>query len=221
MTWANWCGTVHHGLPANLHRLGDGSGRYLAFLGRISPEKRPDRAIAIAKRAGLPLRIAAKVDRVDQVYHEANIEPLLDDPLIQFIGEIGDADKSAFLGNATALLFPIDWPEPFGLVLIEAMATGTPVIAFGCGSVPEIIEDGVTGFIVDDVDSAVAAVSRATALDRRIIRKRFEERFTAERMARDYLKIYDRILAGKCDKLEMTWPEIRESEPRALAQAAD
>jgi glycosyltransferase involved in cell wall biosynthesis len=221
MTWANWCGTVHHGLPANLYRLGNGNGRYLAFLGRISPEKRPDRAIAIAKRTGLRLRIAAKIDRVDQVYHEANIEPLLDDPAIQFIGEIGDAEKSAFLGNATALLFPIDWPEPFGLVLIEAMATGTPVIAFGCGSVPELIEDGVTGFIVDDIDSAVAAVPRATALDRRLIRRRFEERFTAERMARDYLKIYDRILAGKCDKLEMTWPEIRGSEPRALPQAAD
>src|SRR5215204_4337307 len=144
--WANWLGTVLPGLPHNLLRLGDGNGGYLAFLGRIAPEKRADRAIEIARRAGLPLQIAAKVDRVDQAYYETTIAPLLNDPLIEFVGEIGDADKGPFLGDATALLFPIDWPEPFGLVLIEAMATGTPVVAFGCGAVPEIIEDGVNGF---------------------------------------------------------------------------
>jgi glycosyltransferase involved in cell wall biosynthesis len=218
MTWANWYGTVHHGLPKDLYSLGDGSGQYLAFLGRISPEKRPDRAITIAKHTCLPLRIAAKVDRVDRVYHEANIEPLLDDPLIQFIGEISEVEKNAFLGNAIALLFPIDWPEPFGLVLIEAMATGTPVIAFGCGSVPEIIEHGVTGFIVDNIDSAIAAVSQVTELDRRVIRKRFEERFTVERMACDYIDIYNQILTNKCDKFETTESEIRVSRSGTLSQ---
>jgi glycosyltransferase involved in cell wall biosynthesis len=195
MPWANWSGTVQHGLPRNLQRAGSGSGGYLAFLGRISPEKRPDRAIEIARRAGVPLQIAAKVDPVDQDYYDNTIAPLLPDPLIEFIGEIGEADKGAFLGDAAALLFPINWPEPFGLVMIEAMANGTPVIAFGHGSVPEIIEDGVTGFIVDDVESAVAAVPLALRLDRKAIRRRFEERFTAERMARDYLALYERILS--------------------------
>ena len=196
MPWANWCGTVHHGLPRDLHRLGDGNGGYLAFLGRVSPEKRVDRAIAIARRTGLPLQIAAKVDRVDQAYYDSAILPLLQDPLIEFVGEIGEGDKSAFLGDAVALLFPIDWPEPFGLVLIEALANGTPVIAFNRGSVPEIIENGLTGFIVESVDAAVAAVSRARQLDRRQIRRRFEQRFTAERMARDYLRVYDKVLSG-------------------------
>jgi glycosyltransferase involved in cell wall biosynthesis len=195
MPWANWCRTVQHGLPRNLHRLGDGSGGYLAFLGRISPEKAPDRAIAIARRAGLPLRIAAKIDAVDQEYYDSKIVPLLKDPSIEFIGEIGEADKGPFLGNALALLFPIAWPEPFGMVLIEAMANGTPVIAFGHGSVPEIIEDGVTGFIVDRIETAAAAVPLALQLDRKAIRRRFEERFTAERMARDYLAVYDRVLS--------------------------
>src|SRR6202158_2505569 len=194
MPWANWCGTVQHGLPRNLHRPGDGGGGYLGFLGRISPEKAPDRAIEIARRARLPLKLAAKVDRVDQEYYESEIVPLLRDPSIDFIGEIGEADKGAFLGGALALLFPIDWPEPFGLVLIEAMANGTPVIAFGRGSVPEIIEDGVTGFIVNDIASAAAAVPLALRLDRRAIRQCFEERFTAERMARDYLALYQRAL---------------------------
>jgi len=197
MPWANWYGTVHHGLPRELHRLGEGNGGYLAFLGRVSPEKGVDRAIAIARRVGLPLQIAAKVDPVDRAYYEARIEPLLSDPLIEFVGELGESDKSAFLGDAVALLFPIDWPEPFGLVLIEAMANGTPVIAFGRGSVPEIIEDGLTGFIVESVDAAVAAVPRARELDRQQIRARFERRFTAERMARDYLRIYDKVLSAQ------------------------
>jgi glycosyltransferase involved in cell wall biosynthesis len=195
MLWANWYGTVHHGLPRDLHRLGAGNGGYLAFLGRISPEKGVDRAIAIAHSVGLPLQIAAKVDRADAPYYKAQIEPLLSDPLIEFVGELGETDKSAFLGDAVALLFPIDWPEPFGLVLIEAIANGTPVIAFGRGSVPEVIEDGLTGFIVESIDAAVAAVPRARQLDRRQIRRRFEERFTAERMARDYLRLYDEVLS--------------------------
>jgi glycosyltransferase involved in cell wall biosynthesis len=203
MSWANWSSTVPHGLPKNLHRLGDGSGGYLGFLGRISPEKAPDRAIEIARRAGLPLKIAAKVDAADQEYYESRIVPLLRDPLIDFIGEIGEADKGAFLGNALALLFPIDWPEPFGLVLIEAMANGTPVIAFGRGSVPEIIDDGVTGLIVEDIQSAIKAVPLALQLDRRAIRACFEERFTAERMARDYLALYQRALSRRSAPLRL------------------
>jgi glycosyltransferase involved in cell wall biosynthesis len=184
MPWANWLGTVQHGLPHELYRIGQGRGGYLAFLGRISPEKRLDRAIEIARRAGMPLQIAAKIDRVDRDYFETKIKPMLKDPLIEFIGEIGETEKNVFLGDATALLFPIDWPEPFGMVLIEAMAAGTPVIAFGCGSVPEIVEDGLTGLIVNDVDDAAVSVPVAADLDHRAIRRRFESRFTAERMAR-------------------------------------
>jgi glycosyltransferase involved in cell wall biosynthesis len=201
LRWANWLGRVLHGLPRDLHRLGSGDGGYLAFLGRIAPEKGPDRAIAIARRAGVPLQIAAKVDPVDRDYFEHAIAPLLQDPLIEFIGEIGENEKGEFLGDAMALLFPIDWPEPFGLVLIEAMANGTPVIAFGRGSVPEIIEDGVTGFIVDDIAGAAAAVPLAKQLDRRTIRERFEERFTAQRMARDYLELYQRALLGDAETI--------------------
>src|ERR1700736_1958060 len=152
LPWANWQATVHHGLPRNLHQPGDGGGGYLSFLGRTAREKRPDRAIEMARRAGMPLQIAAKVAPTDRPYFEREILPLLQDPLIEFVGEIGEADKGAFLGDAAALLFPIDWPEPFGLVQVEAMAAGTPVIAFRGGSVPEIIEDGVTGFIVDDIE---------------------------------------------------------------------
>ena len=169
------------------------SDPYLAFLGRISPEKRPDRAISIAKRLGMRLKIAAKVDAVDVGYFRDEIKPLLADPLIEFIGEIGDSEKSAFLGNANALLFPIDWPEPFGLVLIEAMACGTPVIAWRCGSVSEIVENGKTGFIVDTEDEAVRAVLKLDQLDRRIVRKAFQERFTADVMARNYLRLYWRL----------------------------
>jgi glycosyltransferase involved in cell wall biosynthesis len=188
---AHWAGTVYHGLPLELHRFVPSTDQgYLAFLGRISPEKRPDRAIEIARRTGLPLRIAAKVDNTDRAYFEQQIEPLLADPLVEFVGEIGDADKSEFLGNARALLFPIDWPEPFGLVVIESMACGTPVIAFARGSVPEIVEDGVTGFIVDNIEEAVRAVRRLPELDRREVRRRFEQRFSAGRMASDYLEIY-------------------------------
>jgi glycosyltransferase involved in cell wall biosynthesis len=194
--WANWYGTVHHGLPSNLYYGGRGDGGYLAFIGRICPEKRPDQAIEIARRAGMPLTVAAKVDKVDLAYHQNRIKPLLEDPRIDFIGEIGDGEKGAFLGDAVALLFPIDWPEPFGLALIEAMANGTPVIAFRRGSVPEIVEPGVTGLIVDSVDEAVAAVPLARALDRAAIRRRFEECFSVERMAQDYLRLYDAVLRG-------------------------
>jgi hypothetical protein len=194
MPWASWWSTVYHGLPYNLYTQGCGGGGYLAFVGRSSPEKRLDRAIEIAGRAGVPLKIAAKVDKVDRAYHETKIKPLLQGAQVQFIGEIGDHEKEAFYGGATALLFPIDWPEPFGLVVIEAMANGTPVIAFRRGAMPEIIDDGVTGFIVDSNDEAVAAVSWATALDRRAIRRRFEERFSAERMAHDYLELYNELL---------------------------
>jgi glycosyltransferase involved in cell wall biosynthesis len=216
MPWANWCGTVLHGLPRDLHRRGDGNGGYLAFLGRVSPEKGVDRAIAIARHVGLPLQIAAKVDPVDCAYYETAIVPLLQDPLIEFVGEIGEADKGSFLGDAAVLLFPIDWPEPFGLVLIEAMATGTPVIAFGRGSVPEIIEDGLTGFIVDSVDAAAAAVPLARQLDRCAIRRRFEQRFTAERMVYDYLRIYDQILTP-----QSSVPEFLADQTQRAAQAAD
>jgi glycosyltransferase involved in cell wall biosynthesis len=219
LSWANWRGTVPHGLPRDLHRLDNGAGGYLAFLGRIAPEKGPDRAIAIARGAGVPLQIAAKIDPVDRVYFEHAIAPLLQDPMIEFIGEIGENEKSRFLGDAVALLFPIEWPEPFGLVLIEAMATGTPVIGFGRGSVPEIIEDGITGFIVDDVAAAVAAVPLAKQLDRKAIRRRFEERFTADRMARDYLALYQRVLLGRTQSIE---PKLlRTTAVKDLTQAAD
>ncbi|WP_031291796.1 glycosyltransferase family 4 protein [Sphingobium baderi] len=188
----NWARTIHHGLPADLlpPRLGAGAG-YLAFLGRISPEKRPDRAIRIAARSGLPLRIAAKIDTVDRLYWETEIAPLLDRyPNVSFIGEINERQKAEFLGQASALLFPIDWPEPFGLVMIEAMACATPVIAFRCGSVPEIIDEGVSGFIVESEDEAVAAIARLKDIDRRRVRAAFDARFTAERMARDYISLY-------------------------------
>lgn len=191
---ANWQKTVYHGLPADLYDFKPKPGHYLAFLGRISPEKRPDRAIEIAKRVGIPLRIAAKVDKADEEYFETKIRPLLNDPLVDFVGEIGETEKGDFLGNALALLFPIDWPEPFGLVMIEALACGTPVIAFRCGSVPEVMEDGVTGFIVDDIDQAVAAVEKVPGIDRRVCRQIFERRFSAEKMARQYLEVYRRII---------------------------
>ena len=192
---ANWLRTIYHGLPADLYSLGNAQyGSYLAFLGRICPEKRPDRAIEIAKRSGMTLKIAAKVDRVDQAYFEDVIRPLLDDPRVEFIGEIGEHEKSAFLGGALGVLFPIDWPEPFGLVLIEAMACGTPVIAWRCGSVPEVIEDGLTGFVVGDMEGAVDAVGKLDQLDRAAIRVRFEQRFTAERMAKDYVAVYSSLM---------------------------
>ncbi len=187
---AKWIGTVHHGLPENLLRPEQAKPSYLAFLGRISPEKAVDRAIRIAERCGLPLKIAAKVDGADQDYFDEKILPLLSKPHVDFIGEITDAQKSEFLSGALALIVPIDWPEPFGLVMIEAMACGTPVIAFNRGSVPEIIEDGLTGFIVEDETSAVGAIRQLPRLSRAAIRKRFEERFTARRMAEQYLSVY-------------------------------
>ncbi len=187
----NFAGTVYHGLPRNLIPFDPAGGDYLAFIGRISPEKRPDRAIEIAKRAGMKLRIAAKVDYADRAYFHEKIAPLLDDPLIEFIGEIGDAEKPAFLGGARALLFPIDWPEPFGLVMIEAMAAGTPVIAWPCGSTAEVIEHGRSGFIVDSIEEAVAEVEAAARIPRAGVRTAFEARFTARRMALDYIRLYE------------------------------
>jgi glycosyltransferase involved in cell wall biosynthesis len=196
---ANWQGTVHHGLPPTLLSFtpkprADG---YLAFLGRISPEKRLDRAVEIARRAGMPLKIAAKIDRADRDYFTRDIKPLLDQPHVEFVGEITEADKQAFLGQARALLFPIDWEEPFGLVMIEAMACGTPVVAFRRGSVPEIVEHGVTGFVVDSIEEATEAVRLADTLSRTECRARFDRRYTAARMALDYLTIYRRLLKGR------------------------
>ena len=193
---ANWAATVHHGLAEELfHPTPAPTGDYLAFLGRISPEKRPDRAIEIARRSGRRLRIAAKVDDADRIYFKEAIEPLLSDPLVEFIGEIGDDAKSEFLGNAAGLVFPIDWPEPFGLVMIEAMACGTPVIAWGCGSVPEVIDHGLSGFIVRSMDEAVAAVGQLPELDRGKIRRSFERRFSSRVMAQGYIRTY-KTLAG-------------------------
>jgi glycosyltransferase involved in cell wall biosynthesis len=203
--WASWQATVHHGLPRDLFHFHRGPGRYLAFLGRMSPEKRPDRAIEIAKRLGLPLKMAAKVDRADQDYFESQIRPLLRHPLVEFVGEIGEHEKDAFLGEAIALLFPIDWPEPFGLVMIEAMACGTPVVAFRHGSVPEIVEPGVTGFLVQSMDEAVQATQQALTLDRARCRQRFEQRFTSARMARDYVAVYERLLAREASR---DWMEV-------------
>lgn len=193
LPFVNWLGTVYHGLPEDLYSLREQPGSYLAFLGRISPEKRIDRAIEIAIRAGMPLKIAAKVDRVDRDYFDAQIEPLLNHPLVEYIGEIGDAQKGEFLGNAQALLFPIDWPEPFGMVMIEAMACGTPVVAWRNGSTPEVIEDGVSGFIVESLDEAVNAARLASLLSRRRCREAFETRFTARGMALAYLELYERL----------------------------
>jgi glycosyltransferase involved in cell wall biosynthesis len=193
LPFANWAATVHHGMSTELYRFSPRSEGYLAFLGRISPEKRPDRAIAIAAATGRPLRLAAKVDNADRAYFEDVIEPLLRDPLVDYIGEIGDGEKSAFLGGADALLFPIDWPEPFGLVMIEAMACGTPVIAWGNGSVPEVVEHGLTGFIVHSLTEAREAVGRLGELDRAAIRARYEERFSATAMAKRYVDIYARL----------------------------
>ena len=192
----NWAATIPHGLPPKQIRFSQQDSGYLAFLGRISPEKRPDRAITIAKQSGKPLKIAAKIDAVDREYFVREVEPLLDHPLIDFIGEIDDAQKSDFLGGALALLFPIDWPEPFGLVMIEAMAAGTPVIAWGQGSVPEVIDDGVSGVIVSSLQEAVEAIERIRIMDRRAVRKRFESRFTASRMAANYLRTFEGLIHG-------------------------
>ena len=192
----NWAGTVYHGLPEGLLQFSPDHDDYLVFLGRISPEKRPDRAIAIARAMGMPLKIAAKVDAVDKAYFWAEIEPLMDTPLVEFIGEIGEEEKSALLGRAAALLFPIDWPEPFGLVMIEAMACGTPVIAWDRGSVPEVVDHGVTGFIVNSEEEAMEAVRTLHSIDRHQVRNVFEHRFTAHVMARSYLALYRNLLEG-------------------------
>ncbi len=218
---ANWEATVQHGMPSELYDFSSKSDGYLAFLGRISPEKRPDRAIEIATKLNKPLKIAAKVDAADKAYWETTIKPMIDgNPLIEFIGEIGDHQKSAFLGGAEALLFPIDWPEPFGLVMIEAMACGTPVVAFRCGSTPEIIEDGATGYLVDTLEQATAAAARAHLLDREAIRARFDLRFSATAMARRYLDVYGDLLARRPfaeSELDDVVTPLRPVEDRSFA----
>jgi glycosyltransferase involved in cell wall biosynthesis len=193
----NWQGTVHHGMPIDSYKFYRKGGDYLAFLGRTSPEKGLDRAIEIAKAAGMPLKIAAKVDKNDQEYFETVIQPLLGSADVEFIGEIGYPEKNEFLGNAAAFLFPIAWPEPFGIVMIEAMACGTPVIAYPFGSVPEVVKDGVSGYLVSDISAAVEAVKKIGQIDRKKVRKHFENNFTADRMALDYLKIYERMVSRK------------------------
>ncbi len=199
LPWLNWQGTVYHGLPDDLYTFRPEPGKYLAFLGRISPEKRVDRAIDIAKRIAMEIKIAAKVDATDREYFDDVIAPLLHDPLVEYVGEIGEGEKDEFLGNAYALLFPIAWPEPFGLVMIEAMACGTPVIAYRQGSVPEVMEEGVTGFIVHSLEDAVRAAERIPSLSRQRCRQLFEGRFSASRMARDYLAIYQRVVDRKAE----------------------
>jgi glycosyltransferase involved in cell wall biosynthesis len=193
LPWAFWIATVYHGIPAGLYEYKDKPGEYLAFIGRISPEKRVDTAIEIAKKVDMPIRIAAKVDKVDRQYFETVISPLLDHPLVEYLGEIGEDQKNEFLGNAYALLFPIDWPEPFGLVMIEAMACGTPVIARLHGAVPEVIEQGITGYIDKDIEGNVQGVRDIPELSRKRCREVFEEKFTARRMAENYLKVYERL----------------------------
>jgi glycosyltransferase involved in cell wall biosynthesis len=193
----NWQATVHHGLPKDSYTFQRGKGKYLAFLGRTSPEKGLDQAIEIARATDMPLKIAAKIDRADQEYFDSCIRPLLDGPGVEFVGEVGFPEKNDFLGNAAALLFPICWPEPFGLVMIEAMACGTPVIAYPLGSVPEVIRDGINGYIVPDLDSAVRAVKKVDNLDRKKVRKYFEQHFTADRMAKEYVAVYERLASRK------------------------
>ena len=194
---ARWVGTVYNGLPEELFTFRPEPGDYLVFLGRIAPEKRPDRAIQIAVRAGVPLKIAAKIDKADQEYYQTVVRPLMEHPLVEYVGEVNEREKDELLGGALGLLFPIDWPEPFGLVMTEAMACGTPVIAFPLGAVPEVMRDGVTGYVVRSVDEAVAAVERLPQIDRAACRRHFEERFSARRMARDYVAVYRRVLEAR------------------------
>jgi glycosyltransferase involved in cell wall biosynthesis len=196
LKWINWQATIYHGLPKDLYDYHDAPGKYLAFVGRISPEKGVDRAIELARRTGQPLKIAAKVDAVDREYFQNTIEPLLQDPLVEFIGEIGEEEKNEFLENAQAFVFLVDWPEPFGLAMIEAMACGTPVIAFRRGSIPEVIDQGESGFVVEDLDEAVQAVESIETLSRRRCRELFERRFSVSRMAHDYVKVYRKLLEG-------------------------
>jgi glycosyltransferase involved in cell wall biosynthesis len=201
--WANCVSTVYHGLPEDLYSFNPAPEPYLAFLGRISPEKRVDRAIEIAKRAGMKLKIAAKVDKVDQEYFNTLIRPLLQDDHVEYIGEISEQDKNTFLGNALALVFPIDWPEPFGLVMIEAMACGTPTVAYRHGSIPEVIDEGISGFIVDTIDDAVTAVEKIHTLSRQQCRHIFEQRYSTSRMARDYLRVYRRLVNDKANSQQV------------------
>jgi glycosyltransferase involved in cell wall biosynthesis len=196
LPWVHWVANIHHGLPPESLAFHAEPGKYLAFLGRISPEKRVDRAIEIARRAGMPLKIAAKIDKADREYYETTIKPLMNDPNVEFIGEISEEQKSQFLGNAYAYLFPIDWPEPFGLTMIEAMACGTPTIAFRCGSVPEVMHEGLTGFIVDHMDEAVAAVEKIATIERTACRAVFDKQFTAAHMAENYIYLYQSMVAG-------------------------
>jgi glycosyltransferase involved in cell wall biosynthesis len=214
---ANFVETIQHGIPPGLHQPSFEQGSYLAFLGRISPEKRPDRAIRIARAAGIPLKIAAKVDKVDEDYFRNDILPLIDDPGVEFIGEINEREKTKFLGDATALLFPVDWPEPFGLVMIEAMACGTPVLAFRCGSIPEVIEDGITGKVIDSEEEAIAALQEILSYDRSAVRQRFEERFTAARMAKDYVSVYRRLLKTNASDARLLQLDLRNgSTPMSI-----
>jgi glycosyltransferase involved in cell wall biosynthesis len=221
--WLNWQGTVYHGLPLDLYKFQGQAGTYLAFLGRICADKGIVEAIEIAKKAGIPLRISAKVDRGDREYFKDVVEPLLGHPLIQFVGEISESEKNEFLGSAIALLTPINWPEPFGMVMIEAMACGTPVVAFRRGSVPEVIDEGRSGFIVSSVDEAVAAIKKGRLVSRMSCRESFERRFTACRMARDYLKNYERLLESNntitaMDPVGTSGPE--ESAPWTMTSSA-
>jgi len=203
LPFANWLATVHHGIPPQLFDYRAAHRGYLAFVGRISPEKRPDRAIELARRAGVPLRLAAKVDAVDAKYFHEVVEPLLKQPHVEFLGEVDDAAKNELLGGAAALVFPIDWPEPFGLVMIEAMACGTPVVAWDAGSVREIVDHGVTGFIVRSVEEARSAVERIDDLDRARVRATFERRFSVETMSRKYVGLYSRLSAPESRVLEV------------------
>ena len=214
---ANWQATIYHGLPEDLFRFHPEPNGYLAFLGRVSPEKRVDRAIEIAKRVEMPLRIAAKVDRADRRYFKREIEPLLNHPQIEWLGEVSDKDKDEFLGKAYALLFPIDWPEPFGLVMIESMACGTPVIAYAGGSVAEVIDDGVTGFIVNDIEQAVEAERRVRDLSRAGCRKMFEKRFTAGRMASNYINAYGRLADCRMRRVQQSLESSMRSFQSACA----
>jgi glycosyltransferase involved in cell wall biosynthesis len=215
---ANWAGTVHHGLPLDLLPYRDGAGGYLAFLGRVSPEKRLDRAIEIARRAGFPLRAAAKIDAADRAYYQHEIEPLLGAADVEFVGEIGDVDKRAFLGDAAGLVFPIDWPEPFGLVMIEAMACGTPVVAWDCGSVREVVDHGRTGFIVNSIEEAVDAIRRIGSIDRRAVRATFENRFSSIGMAERYVEVYRRLLGTATEPAHrITERDVKAPQPSYVA----
>jgi len=199
----NWRGNIYHGLPKHLYKFNEKPGTYLAFLGRISPEKRVDRAIEIAIEADMDIKIAAKIDKVDIAYFESKIKPLLNHPRVEFIGEINETEKDAFLGNAYALVFPVEWPEPFGLVMIEAMACGTPTIAYRRGAIPEVLQHGVTGYVVDNQQQAITAVERITDLDRHTCRQVFEMHYTVERMAKDYVSVYKKITANPDDQAKI------------------